>query len=114
MEYFTYKQIHEKVDALGAAMDTLGLASVNEDFPPMKMRFIAVFSRNRMEWTMVDLACLLFGYTLVPIYDTLGPENIPYVLNHTRVETAFCSKFSVDILLKTADHGNLKNIVCFD
>jgi long-chain acyl-CoA synthetase len=80
----------------------------------MKMRFIAVFSKNRVEWTLLDLACVLFGFTLVPIYDTLGPENIPYVLEHTRVETCFCSRQSAEVLLKTPRIGNLKNIVFFD
>lgn len=47
-------------------------------------------------------------------YDTLGAENIPYVLNHTNLTTLFCSKESLDVLLKCANTGSIKNIVCFD
>ena len=48
-------------------MDALKLATVNSDVPTMRLRFITVFSKNRVEWTLVDMACLLFGYTLVPM-----------------------------------------------
>lgn len=66
-------------------MIELELAPFTQEMPGMKMRFIAIFAKNRPEWTLVDLACILYGYVLVPIYDTLGPENIPYVLDHTQV-----------------------------
>lgn len=36
------------------------------------------------------------------------------MLDHTRVETCFCSRATVEILLKTPRLGNLKNIVSFD
>jgi long-chain acyl-CoA synthetase len=47
-------------------------------------------------------------------YDTLGPENIPYVFNQTQVETCFCSKQSAEIMLRTKNLHNVKNVVCFD
>ena len=47
-------------------------------------------------------------------YDTLGPENIPYVLNHTNMPTLFCSRASLDVLLKCENLGLVKNIVLFD
>lgn len=50
----------------------------------------------------------------MPIYDTLGAENIPFVLNHTNMATLFCSRPSLDVLLKCDNLGALKNIVSFD
>lgn len=54
------------------------------------------------------------NYFIQYSYDTLGPENIPYVLEHSGVQNCFCSKQSVDILLKTKNLGNLKYIISFD
>ena len=47
-------------------------------------------------------------------YDTLGAENIPYILNHTNLSTLFCSKDSMQVLLKCENLGKVKNVVSFD
>jgi len=37
-----------------------------------KMKLIGLFSKNRVEWGITDIACLLFNITTIPLYDTLG------------------------------------------
>ena len=44
-----------------------------------------IFSRDREEWLILDIANILFRGTMIPLYDTLGPEAIKYVLNHSNV-----------------------------
>lgn len=65
---------------------------------------------NYFWWILLDSNVIhdLFSY------DTLGAENIPYVLNHTNLTTLFCSKESLDILLKCDNTGSVKNVVSFD
>ena len=46
---------------------------------------MGIFARNRPKWTILDVACILYGYCTIPIYDTLGDENISYVFNHTKL-----------------------------
>jgi len=41
---------------------------------------VGVFSKNRTEWVTLDIANFLYGYTMVPLYDVFGPENIEYCL----------------------------------
>ena len=36
------------------------------------MKLIGIFSKNRYEWLVADVACMLYGFTIVPLYDTLG------------------------------------------
>jgi long-subunit acyl-CoA synthetase (AMP-forming) len=36
------------------------------------MKLVGIFSKNRYEWIVADLACVLYGMTIVPLYDTLG------------------------------------------
>ena len=45
------------------------------------MQLLGIYYKNREEWYMLDLACVLYGFTLVPLYDTLGESSIPYILN---------------------------------
>lgn len=64
---------------------------------------------------MVDIGCgYMYGMTIVPLYDTLGPENITYCLKHSGMSVIVASKESIDTLLKTEDIGKLRNIVAID
>jgi long-chain acyl-CoA synthetase len=87
---------------------------VNSDARFKGLNNISVFSKNREEWTLVDYACICYKLVLVPLYDTLGPENITYCLDHSECTTIFVSGTSVDTLIKTKDLAKLKNIVSFD
>lgn len=78
------------------------------------MSFIGIFSKNRAEWSIVDAACVLFKLVSIPIYDTLGDENISYVLRHVDLKTLFVNEGAVKALRNTNDLVNLKNIVSFD
>ena len=78
------------------------------------MQLMGVYSKNRFEWFMFDWACVLFGITSVPLYDTLGMENLTYCLNQTQMTTLFVSGANVKHLIKLEDIGNLKHLVLFD
>jgi long-chain acyl-CoA synthetase len=64
---------------------------------------------------LLDIATVLYGLTIVPLYDTLGPESIQYVIEHANLETIFCSTDPLTNLLKRAKElKGLKNIVALD
>ena len=73
LEYKTYSQVHKEIDALGAALIDLNLCPEIEEVKGLKIRFMGIFSKNRPEWSVVDFTCILYGFVVVPIYDTLGP-----------------------------------------
>jgi long-chain acyl-CoA synthetase len=78
------------------------------------MKFIGIFAKNRVEWLLTDLACNLYGLTTIPLYDTLGIENLSYCLNQTELTTLFLTEATLPILLNLKDRGNVKNVVLFD
>src|SRR6266496_570855 len=41
---------------------------------------VAILSENRNEWVVADFACMLLGTVVVPIYTTLTPEQVDYML----------------------------------
>jgi long-subunit acyl-CoA synthetase (AMP-forming) len=47
----------------------------------LTLKFVGVFAKNREEWLLLDYANILYGNTMIPLYDTLGNEknNIFYV-----------------------------------
>jgi len=52
---------------------------------------VALLSENRMEWALVDFACLQIGAIVVPIYPTLLAEQLEYLLNDAGPVAVFCS-----------------------
>jgi long-chain acyl-CoA synthetase len=65
----TYMECFEKAELLGKAI--LGMKLEYKE-KIQGMKFIGIYAKNRTEWLITDLACILFGITSVPLYDTLG------------------------------------------
>ena len=61
------------------------------EYKDFKLNVIGIYSKNHPEWNVTDMACVLYGYTTIPLYDTLGPESISYVLNNSSISSLFCS-----------------------
>ena len=49
---------------------------------------VAVFSENRPEWHISDFALLLSRLVVVPVYNTLSPSQIAYLLRHSGCRAA--------------------------
>jgi len=52
---------------------------------------VAILSENRPEWAFADLATLCAGAVDVPVYATLTPPQVEYVLNDSEAKVAFVS-----------------------
>jgi long-chain acyl-CoA synthetase len=63
------------------------------------MRFVGIYAKNRLEWLYTDLACNIFGITSIPLYDTLGIENLSYCLNQTEMTTLFMSADTLKVFM---------------
>uniref|UniRef100_A0A1I8I4L2 long-chain-fatty-acid--CoA ligase n=1 Tax=Macrostomum lignano TaxID=282301 RepID=A0A1I8I4L2_9PLAT len=65
-EWLTYQQVYDQARELGSALTgRLGLS---------RGEFVGVYSQNRAEWVLTEVACNQFSLVLVPLYDTLGTE----------------------------------------
>jgi len=52
---------------------------------------VAILSENRPEWAFADLATLTAAAVDVPVYATLVPEQVGYILNDSGAKVAFVS-----------------------
>jgi len=77
---------------------------------------VAILSENRPEWAMTDIAILAAGAVSVPIYPTLTPNSIQYILNDSGTVVLFVS--NREQLEKIASVRNLlpslRRIVVYD
>ncbi|KAF7457000.1 putative acyl-CoA synthetase [Cryptosporidium felis] len=57
----------------------------------IKLKSVAIFAKNCLNWSIVEHACNAFGATTIPLYDVLGSTGLTYILNSTLPKTVFCS-----------------------
>ncbi len=75
-------EMQRRVRHLRLALESLGVGKGDR---------VALLSENRLEWALVDLASLALGAADVPIYPTLLPETIAYILEDSRPKVVFVS-----------------------
>jgi long-chain acyl-CoA synthetase len=77
---------------------------------------VALVSDNRPEWALADYGCLLAGVVDVPIYASLIPEQIAYILRDSEARLVFAGTAEdVAKVLEAAEHldGEVR-VVAFD
>lgn len=75
-KWMTYTEANYQIRQIGSALVHLGLK-------PNNSQIVGIFARNRPEWVITDNSCSMFGFVSVPLYETLGPEAVPFILNQS-------------------------------
>eukprot|EP00752_Nemacystus_decipiens_P010605 g9443.t1 len=83
----TYLEVEERIDHFAAGLEQEGLTPPNPD----GMKLLALYSRNRPEWVIAEQATFAHSGLTVPLYDTLGPETVEFVINQTALTTVVCA-----------------------
>uniref|UniRef100_A0A8B9J0R1 Arachidonate--CoA ligase n=1 Tax=Amazona collaria TaxID=241587 RepID=A0A8B9J0R1_9PSIT len=84
-QWLSYKEVAERAEALGSGL-------IQQGCKPSTKQFIGVFAQNRPEWIISELACYTYSMVVVPLYDTLGPGAIRYIVNTADISTVICDK----------------------
>ncbi len=103
----TAKQMYGRVRAVAEALQSWGIQRGDR---------VALVGENRWEWPVVDFAVLAIGAADVPLYQTLTPEQMAYILNNSGAKAIFMStKDQFDKLLKVADQiKTVEHVVVWD
>ena len=77
---------------------------------------VGIFSPNRPEWTIADLAVLSVGAVTVPLYATITAKQAEYVVNDARISLLFVGdQQQYDKVVGTmASTPTLRHVVAFD
>jgi len=73
---------------------------------------LALLAENSPEWVMTDLASLCLGSITVPIYTSLVPEQIKYIVNDSDTKIVVCSDLSLWEKVKSVK-DKMKNVEYF-
>ncbi len=88
--------VKEAADKLSAALLHVGISG--GDMQVENQHKVALISKNRPEWLILDLACQQIGAILCPIYPTTNVNELQFIFNDAAVKIAFVS--GEDILAK--------------
>lgn len=116
-ETITYKKLYDKINALAKAFDVYEISS----------KHVAIFSENRMEWFISDMALLAVGSVDVPRGNDSTKAELEYIIEHSECEAVLVenkhmyekikdlhSKLSFILLLDSSMHDPSKKIYAFD
>ncbi|PFG18258.1 long-chain acyl-CoA synthetase [Propionicimonas paludicola] len=76
----TYAELGAQVRQLAARLIDRGLAPGDR---------VAIFSTNRPEWSLADLACATAALVSVPLYPTSTPEQVRHIIRDAGATVAF-------------------------
>ena len=76
----SYEALVSNVERLAVSLRRLGVAKGDR---------VAVFAYHGPEWAVTDLAVLSLGAVIVPIYHTLAPAAVSYILNDAGCKLIF-------------------------
>jgi len=111
---YSTQQVQKTVNELSAGLLKLGVSG--NDMTIERQDKIALISKNRPEWLMLDMACQQIGAALCPIYPTTNILELEFIFNDASIKYAFVS--GQDILDKVntikPNIGTLKNVYSFD
>lgn len=111
---YTTVEVSEIVNKLSSGLLYSGIAP--GDFSIEGRDKVAVISKNRPEWVMLDLAVQRVGAVLVPVYPTISDIELEFILKDANVKLVFVNDYE---LFEKANRikgnlPNLKEIISFE
>jgi len=87
----THGEVRELIDSFGRGIIALGTKPGDN---------CGIFSLNRPEWMIAQHGYYSQSLTVVPLYATLGPNAIEYILDHSGISLVVVSKENFGALVK--------------
>ena len=85
----------------GAEMNTYACDSVAF----ISLLQLGLYMKNCMEWTLAEHSVYCIGGATVPLYDTLGPSTVEFILNQTDTPCVVCTRSELVHLCEAKKSG---------
>ncbi|KAL7066178.1 putative long-chain fatty acid CoA ligase [Cryptosporidium serpentis] len=91
-QFKKYSEIIAMAKEIGSGLIHIkGFEDTSYDNFELKLRCIAIFGKNCMNWSITEQACHAYDLTSIPLYDVMRSDGILHILNSTKPLTVFCS-----------------------
>lgn len=104
----SYKEVFDISSTLGLFFVSLGIQNNTN---------IGIYSKNREEWIITDIACITQGIVSVPLYEMLQENDLQAIVEETELELIACSQSLLKRLFmfkKNTRLASLKYLLVFD
>lgn len=81
LKVLTYDALWSLIKEVGRSLSQL---DINQKTPT-----IGILSHNQLNGVLVDLACLSFGYRIIPLPLNASPNHISYIIKHSEITHLF-------------------------
>ena len=111
---YSTAEVKNIVNNLSAGLLKLGVSG--NDMTIENQDKIALISKNRPEWLMLDMACQQIGAALCPIYPTTNVSELEFIFNDATVKHAFVSGQEIldKVNIIKGNAPSLLNVYSFD
>ena len=98
-EKYSTREVHDTVNQIASGLLHLGISS--NDMSAEKRDKVAIISKNRPEWLMIDLAVQKIGSVLVPVYPTINVNELQFILNDSQAKVIFVNDEELYLKVKS-------------
>ena len=102
----SYLSIYKYSLTIGYGLAYLKLTEPTEE----GQAFLGIYSKNREEWLITDLACISQSIVTVPIYDVQQLQSMEFIISETRMRGIVCSNKLLRNLLHLRKNGSVDSI----
>ena len=97
----TYKQVFELSHQLGLFLVSIGVTASSH---------LGIFSKNREEWIITDLACATQSIISVPLYEMLQDSDLQAIIEETELSVIACPSYLLPKLFKYKKDSKIQNL----
>ena len=92
-------EVNDTVNQIASGLLHLGISP--NDMSAEKRDKVAIISKNRPEWLMIDLAVQKIGGVLVPVYPTINVNELQFILNDSQAKVIFVNDEELFLKVKS-------------
>jgi long-chain acyl-CoA synthetase len=96
---YSTTDVNDLVNQLASGLLHLGISA--NDMSVEKRDKVAIISKNRPEWLMIDLAVQKIGGVLVPVYPTINVNELQFILNDAQAKMIFVNDEELYLKVKS-------------
>ena len=104
---YTWSEYFRFIELCAAALQKVGVGPQTR---------VGIFANTRMEWAVTDWAVMGLKAITIPIYQSITPEDLLFILTNAKVEVLFCEneRLYSKVAAIRSQLPNLKTIILYD
>ena len=111
---YSTREAGDIINQVSSGLLDLGISP--NDMSAEKRDKVAIISKNRPEWLMIDLAVQKIGAVLVPVYPTINVNELQFILNDSQAKVIFVNDEELFLKVKSIQDfvPSLQHIFTFE